>query len=486
MLLHVILADDNIQRVRIESLPETVDELKTILKNHLTLEGEMVIQFQDPEFNNEFCNLTDISELPREMLKLKIIMSDYTLDTGSLDTSSGSSGETSSRSKHWLDPFTIPSFSYDIELKLRRGNEAYEKDGSLFTPTNDVKTDILDKVGRAMYDFNAYPTPKQVEDVAKALVEKHPCLKEPGSTQGWYCWKFSLSFKMRNLRQKYRIAGCPELTVNRKRSAGQETRKMKTAKRAEINFLPDFPQGRTPNSFEEERIILQDEVKKKKPDCNLIDSLMGRSFALQRQEIVEKEPLVAEIAAEFTRLVAADLPKSFLSGLDRYLPRLLELYKARERCDTKIHSLLESLDSEKRRSAALLGLPYFMKENPSNFIKFCEATDSEEAAAVNGVDVGVLIVTEEREPAALPKNIADVAVILEGRIVLRKLRDVPTGFAVLMGILYSLNIDYPKGLKYTFEVIQKIHTPAAPPATSSHLPGLSCSSSPLSELLVPV
>ncbi|KAK5905206.1 hypothetical protein CesoFtcFv8_006692 [Champsocephalus esox] len=87
--------------------------------------------------------------------------------------------------------------------------------------------------------------------------------------------------------------------------------------------------------------------------------------------------------------------------------------------------LLESLDSENssqnRRSAALLGLPYFMKEDPSNFIKFCEATDSEEAAAVNGVDVGVLIVTEEREPAALPRNIADVAVILEGRFVLRKL-----------------------------------------------------------------
>ncbi|KAF3842312.1 hypothetical protein F7725_024263 [Dissostichus mawsoni] len=138
MLFTSFLADDNIQRVRIESLPETVDELKTILKNHLTLEGEMVIQFQDPEFNNEFCNLTDISELPREMLKLKIIMSDYTLDTGSLDTSSGSSGEMSGRSKHWPDPFTIPSFSYDIELKLRRGNEAYEKDGSLLLLSSRV------------------------------------------------------------------------------------------------------------------------------------------------------------------------------------------------------------------------------------------------------------------------------------------------------------------------------------------------------------
>ncbi|KAJ8349383.1 hypothetical protein SKAU_G00245130 [Synaphobranchus kaupii] len=199
---------------------------------------------------------------------------------------------------------------------------------------------------------------------------------------------------MGNLRQKYRIAGCPELTVNRKRSAGQGTRKMKKAKRSKINFLPDFPQGRTPNSLEDERITLQD-----------------------------------EIAAEFMRLVSADLHKSFLDGLDRYLPRLLKVYKARGSRVTELHSLLESLDSE--------------------------ATDSEEAA-VKGVQVGVLIVTEEGEQAALPKNIVDVAVIMEEHIVLRELRDVSNGFAVLMGFLYSLNIDYPKGLKYTFEVIQKI------------------------------
>ncbi|CAM4573158.1 unnamed protein product [Leuciscus chuanchicus] len=58
MLLHVILADDDIRRVQIESLPETVDELKTTLKSKLDLEGNIIIQFQDPEFNNELCNLT--------------------------------------------------------------------------------------------------------------------------------------------------------------------------------------------------------------------------------------------------------------------------------------------------------------------------------------------------------------------------------------------------------------------------------------------
>lgn len=89
MLLHVILADDNIQRVRTEGLPETVDELKMMLKTRLNLEGEMVIKFQDEELGGQFCNLNNMEDLPSERIKLKVIMkvppsspqSDYTLDT---------------------------------------------------------------------------------------------------------------------------------------------------------------------------------------------------------------------------------------------------------------------------------------------------------------------------------------------------------------------------------------------------------------------
>lgn len=130
ILFHLILADDNIQRVRTEGLPETVDEMKMMLKTHLNLEGEMVIQFQDEEFGGQFCNLNNMEDLPSERIKLKFIMkappsspqSDYTLDTASLDTSSQSSGETSRRSKPWPNLFPIPTFSYENEMKLRRGN----------------------------------------------------------------------------------------------------------------------------------------------------------------------------------------------------------------------------------------------------------------------------------------------------------------------------------------------------------------------------
>uniref|UniRef100_A0A3P9ILH2 Uncharacterized protein n=1 Tax=Oryzias latipes TaxID=8090 RepID=A0A3P9ILH2_ORYLA len=509
MLLHVILSDDNIQRVCTEALPETVDELKLMLMTRLNLEGEgeMIIQFQDEEFRGEFCNLNNMQDLHGEKIKLKVIMkappsipqSDDTPDTESLDTSCWSSGETSGRSKPWPNPFPIPTFSYDIELKLSRGNEDYQRDGSLLPLSShtDIKIDILDKVGCAMYEYNAYPTQKQIEEVAKALVEKHPCLKEPGSKEGFYCWKFSLSFKMGNLRQKFRIAGSRELAVNRKRSAGQITRKMKKARRCETNFLPDFPQGRTSNSLEEDRESLLDEVKKKKPDYYLINSLMGQTFALRRKEIVGNEPLVTEIqsrwpalfserqiGAEFTRLVSADLLKSFLSGLDRYLPRLINLYEAQKQRktnlghDAKLQSLLVSFDSVKsnqnRRSTALLALPFILKEDVSNFIRFSETMDAAEVPAeTKELSVGLLVTTDQNtEMTAQSKNVVNVSIILEGCIVLRELRDLPNGFAVLIGLLYCLNIDYPKELKYTFEFIQKVIMDIGGSACSARVHGL--------------
>ncbi|KAI5085459.1 hypothetical protein C0J45_24266, partial [Silurus meridionalis] len=47
-------------------------------------------------------------------------------------------------------------------------------------------------------------------------------------------------------------------------------------------------------------------------------------------------------------------------------------------------------------------------------------------------------------------------VILEEAIVPQDIPDLPETFAYLSGLLYALNIEYPKERKYTFEFIQKI------------------------------
>lgn len=66
MLLRIILSENDIRRMNIGDLPETVDDFSSIIKDKLGLEGTLVVQYQDPEFDNELCNLSSMSELPKE------------------------------------------------------------------------------------------------------------------------------------------------------------------------------------------------------------------------------------------------------------------------------------------------------------------------------------------------------------------------------------------------------------------------------------
>lgn len=58
MLLRVIITEHDIRRVTVENLPDTVDDLHLILKEKLGLEGNLILQFQDPMFDNESRNLS--------------------------------------------------------------------------------------------------------------------------------------------------------------------------------------------------------------------------------------------------------------------------------------------------------------------------------------------------------------------------------------------------------------------------------------------
>lgn len=53
-------------------------------------------------------------------------------------------------------------------------------------------------------------------------------------------------------------------------------------------------------------------------------------------------------------------------------------------------------------------------------------------------------------------NVLKLALILEEKIVLDDIPDLPTAVALLIGLIYALNIEYEKELKYTFETIQKV------------------------------
>lgn len=52
-----------------------------------------------------------------------------------------------------------------------------------------------------------------------------------------------------------------------------------------------------------------------------------------------------------------------------------------------------------------------------------------------------------------PKN---TAAVIEGVEVITELGDLARACSVLLGLTYTLNLGYPRQLKYTFEILQKL------------------------------
>lgn len=67
---------------------------------------------------------------------------------------------------------------------------------------------------------------------------------------------------------------------------------------------------------------------------------------------------------------------------------------------------------------------------------------------------GIFVMRHEGAEAG--ENPEEVGIILEGVEVLDALGNVPFAVAMLLALVYVLNLSYPPELKYTFEALQKI------------------------------
>lgn len=317
MLLRVIVSENDIRRLSIEDIPSSVDELYQVLRTNLALRGGFILQFEDPDFNNQLCNLTNIKDLPVDRATLKVLFtaddsSGSTLDTGSLSSPS------SADFVQWPDPFLIPKFSHDVELQLKEAN--YAKDGSVTVISKSLKTDILDTLADCMSKISAYPERQHYENVAKALVERHPCLRDPGSEKGWYSWFHSLKFKMGNYRQKLSSAGCPEVAINKRKSGSSKGETVKRSKKGEVNYCPDPPEGQSLENMEVKRKIMEAEMQKKDPNHQLLEDLMAATFCQRRKEIVGDQPHITELISRWPALF---LERQVISQLNTFHQEIL-------------------------------------------------------------------------------------------------------------------------------------------------------------------
>jgi len=307
--VRVVISDADIRKVRIVAKPQSVDELAVELKRQLDIDYSFVILYQDPDFDNQLCTLSTMDELQQFCtVRLVSIATESSTDSTEIRGPGEAVSNLRRMSGNWPDNFILPKFDHDIELLLSRGNKAYAETGQLLGLTKAAKSSVLQKLATTVYDIKVYPTEEEFSAVAKALVEKHPCLKEIGSRTSYDGWRNSLQFKMGNYRTEVRRAGGEEVAIN----GGRRSRYrpdlpaartgIKKPRRAESNFLPNFPSGDDSNSQQEMQQLLQDECSKVRPDGSVIHTLMQKTFALRRQVIVKEYPRVSTLLDKWPAL----------------------------------------------------------------------------------------------------------------------------------------------------------------------------------------
>ena len=327
-ILRVILGPDSSQRVMFSAgLPSTVAELENNIKTQCKIIEPFRLQFMDTLFGDKFMNLTSMEEI-RDKATLKVIYTScqpqdqgeisfsFSSTSAAGDTSSCSGDSTvilstpestSSRSS-WPDLFFVPRFTYDAEIKLEKAHVAFKENGVLLIPDPKLKSDILEGLIQEVVKHTVYLKDSKFDEVAEALILKHPCLKEKGSPTGYDGWKMSLKYKLSNYRTHLRKVGCPEVCVNSLKFKPAEKRSpaydVKKPRRGEVDYCPSFPLGECAQSLEKMRVELLSDVKKRN-NRETIRAKMDRTFALRRQEVICEAPMISNVQERWPALFDA-------------------------------------------------------------------------------------------------------------------------------------------------------------------------------------
>lgn len=135
------------------------------------------------------CSLAYITELLVERTTFKVFLEyDYHTrrrpDTNPrwschvwLHSKSSSSSSFCQHAEKWPTfKFHVSSFSFDVEFRVQKENEAYAKNKVMLCMSWEIEMGILDKLPEALYSFKTYAKDSEFESLAAALVHKHPCL----------------------------------------------------------------------------------------------------------------------------------------------------------------------------------------------------------------------------------------------------------------------------------------------------------------------
>lgn len=245
----VYVARDTALKLTLPERPKSVEELKQIMKERFKprLDGEFSLHYEDPDFDGDLCLLFDILELPGKGT-LRVVRSEGdTTSTAPSDTDILRHVPAAQRQKRWPDQFIIPSFGFEMDHVLEKGNRAYEEAGKLLKLKRSQKGEILKRMAETIYSFTPYPLDKEIAIAAKALIAAHPCLQMTTSEDGELGWKRHIGYKIAFYRNNLAKAGVAEVAINTLRRSRNNPnndhphQNIKKARKAEVNYIINLP-----------------------------------------------------------------------------------------------------------------------------------------------------------------------------------------------------------------------------------------------------
>ncbi|KAL4001544.1 Fc receptor-like protein [Sarotherodon galilaeus] len=156
------------------------------------------------------------------------------------------------------------------------------------------------------------------------------------------------------------------------------------------------------------------------------------------------------INAELTQITTVSVLSTFMSSLDQYSGQLMKILRKKggetaRRITAALSAISQSSRIEVKCECILKAVIIYLNENPQNLIK-----------EYMGVSLALCGHTPHMVGAESDDSLEDVGIIIERCTVLQDLHDVASGCALLFGLIYCLNLSYPKPLCYTFEFFQKV------------------------------
>ncbi|CAL9706655.1 unnamed protein product [Knipowitschia caucasica] len=158
------------------------------------------------------------------------------------------------------------------------------------------------------------------------------------------------------------------------------------------------------------------------------------------------------MAMQSWRITTIPLEQTFMFNLDKYTPNLLSVFAKKggaigAKLKPVLNKQIQNQTIEMRRDNVIRGLMLYLGENEEELFLDCQA--HLEDVGRHKMKILVVCSSSDEEPV-------DVSIVLDGKEIVTGCGNTAKACALLMGLIYSLNLAYPTTLRYTFEVFQKI------------------------------